>query len=389
MVTRSQVYFARSDALSGSLVETLRKVKPTVFFGVPRIFEKFEEKIKLAVESSSLLKRRIIKWAQKIGLKTVERRFKGEKQGILFNLANYLVFSRIRAALGFGNTKIVAFGAAPMKKSTIDFFKSLNIPLFNNYGMSETTGPQFLNLGEIGVDLYSAGLTLKGTDVKIEYPDRDGIGEIFFRGRNRFMGYFKDLEATMQTIDKNGYIHSGDSGYLNIKNNLVITGRIKELIVTAGGENIAPIPIEENLKDICKLISNLVIIGDNRPYLVALITLKSDNSGNISEKDDNGGLTSQSLDILRTIDQNIYSGSSFNVIDVINDEKVKKYIQAGVDKVNERAVSRAQIIRKWHLLPNDFTIESGELTHTHKVKRKYIDQKYAKYIQALYSNYKF
>jgi long-chain-fatty-acid--CoA ligase ACSBG len=389
MVTRSKVYFARPDALSGSLVETLRTVKPTIFFGVPRIFEKFEEKIKLAVDSSSILKRRIIKWAQKIGQKTVERRFKGEKPGMLYSLANYLVFSRVRAALGFGDTKIVAFGAAPMKRSTIDFFKSLNIPLFNNYGMSETTGPQFLNMGEKDVDLYSAGLTLKGTDVKIDNPDRDGIGEIFFRGRNRFMGYFKDIEATNQTIDKNGYIHSGDAGFLNIKNNLVITGRIKELIVTAGGENIAPIPIEENLKDICKLISNVVIIGDNRPYLVALITLKSDSSGNISENDDNGGLTTPSLEILRMIDPNIYSGSSFNVIDVVNDDKVKKYIQAAIDKVNERAVSRAQVIRKWHILPNDFTIESGELTHTHKVKRKYIDQKYAKYIEALYANYKF
>ena len=131
MVTRSQVYFARPDALSGSLVETLRKVKPTIFFGVPRIFEKFEEKIKLAVESSSMLKRKIIKWAQKIGHKTVESRFKGEKPGVLFSLANYLVFSRVRAAIGFDNTRIVAFGAAPMKKSTIDFFKSLNIPGIN------------------------------------------------------------------------------------------------------------------------------------------------------------------------------------------------------------------------------------------------------------------
>ena len=377
MVTRSKVYFTRPDALSGSLVETLRVVNPTIFFAVPRIFEKFEEKIKLAIDTSSLLKRKIIKWAQKIGHKTVDRRFKGENPSLLFGIANYLVFSRVRSALGFNNTKVVAFGAAPMKKSTIDFFKSLNIPLY--YSMTETTGPQLLNPNDKNIDLYSAGVTLKGTDVKINNPDRDGIGEIFFRGRNRFMGYFQNEEATIETIDRNGYIHSGDLGFLSLKGNLVITGRSKEIIVTAGGENVPPIPIEESLKDLCALISNVVIIGDNRPYLTALITIKSDNQGNLTED-------IQEI-IIKIIDGD--NKSINHVLDVINNENIKMYVQAAIDKVNMKAVSRAQIIKRWTFLPMDFTIESGELTPTHKVKRKVIGQKYAKYIDALYSQHRF
>jgi len=377
MITRSKVYFAKSDALTGSLVETLRKVNPTLFFAVPRIFEKFEEKIKEGIASSSLLKRKIIKWAQKIGHKTVERRFKNQKPTLLYGLANYLVFSRIKFALGFTNTKVVAYGGASLKKSTIDFFKSLNIPLFNNYGMSETTGPQFMNLSEHNVDLYSAGLTLKGTDIKINNPDRDGVGEIFVRGRNRFMGYYKDEKSTIESIDIDGFLHSGDLGYINSKGYLVITGRIKEIIVTAGGENVAPIPIEEQLIDLCKIISHVFIAGDNKPYLTALITLKSDQQGNLSE---------EISEFIRDLN---CTTPMVSVVDAINDEKIKSYIQSAVDRVNHRALSRAQLIRKWSFLPQDFTIESGELTPTLKLKRKIISQKYIKILESLYSNSKF
>jgi long-chain-fatty-acid--CoA ligase ACSBG len=377
IVTHSQVYFARSDALSGSLVETLRNINPTLFFAVPRIFEKFEEKIKEGIESSSLIKRKVIKWAQKIGHKTVERKFKDQKPSLLYGIADYLVFSRVKAALGFTNTKVVAYGAAPMRKSTIDFFKSINIPLFNNYGMSETTGPQFMNLSSKNVDLYSAGITLKGTDVKINYPDRDGVGEIFFRGRNRFMGYLKDEKSTKETIDEYGYIHSGDLGYFNSKGNLVITGRLKEMIITAGGENVAPIPIEESLKDFCNFISNVVIIGDKRPYLTALITLKSDQQGNLHE---------DTVDMIRKFDA---ESTILTVEDAVGDLKVNSVIQSAIDKVNQRVVSRAQIIRKWCLLPTDFSIESGDLTPTHKLKRNIITQKYIMFIEKLYNNSKF
>jgi long-chain-fatty-acid--CoA ligase ACSBG len=377
MITKSQVYFANPDAMSGSLVETMRKVKPTIFFGVPRIFEKFEEKIREVIESSMLIKRKIIKWSQKVGQKTVNNKFSDGNPPLFYKIANFFIFSRVREALGFTETRVVASGAAPIKKSTIDFFKSLNIPIFNVYGMSETTGPQCLNLGENKVDLYSSGINLKGTEIKINDPERDGVGEILFRGRNRFMGYFKNESATREAIDTDGYIHSGDMGYINSKGNLVITGRIKEIIVTAGGENIAPIPIEENLKEACKIISNAIVIGDNRPYLVALITIKSDINGNLSE--DVAGILN-----------NLNEKNNFStVIDSISDDNVKNYVQVGVERANSRAISNAQTIKKWTFLPNDFNVETGELTPNHKLKRKFIEQKYVNFIQKLYSLGKF
>ena len=188
-------------------------------------------------------------------------------------MADRLLFSKIRKELGFSETKSFSFGAAPMKASTIDFFKSLNMALFNGYGMSETTAPQFTNYGDKEVDLLTAGHKLSGTDAIIFNPDVNGEGEIIFRGRNRFMGYLKNEQATLETIDEYGYCHSGDLGIINKKGDLVITGRIKELIVTAGGENVAPYPIEVLIKDTCKFISNAVVIGDHKKYLSVLLTL--------------------------------------------------------------------------------------------------------------------
>jgi long-chain-fatty-acid--CoA ligase ACSBG len=244
--------------------------------------------------------------------------------------------------------------------------------------MSETTGPQFINFGSENVNFNSCGKALPGTDMKIENPDSFGVGEIFFRGRNRFMGYFKDEAETLRAIDKNGFIHSGDIGFFDSQSNLIITGRKKELLVTAGGENVAPIPIEDQIKEMSGLISNVIVIGDNRPYLTALLTLKSDSQGSLTEE------AQSELNRIFKID-----GPSNTVFDLIHDEKVKNYIGKIIEAVNEKAISRAQKIRKWALLPLDFTIETGELTATHKIKRNTILQKYSKYIDGLYSNYKF
>lgn len=375
MITKSQVYFARPDAMSGSLIETIRKVNPTIFFAVPRIYEKLEERITQAIDSLSLVKKKIIRLSQYIGNKSVDRRFKGEKKPLLYSIANYLVFSRVKAALGLNKTHIFAFGAAPLSNTTIDFFKSMNIPIFNIYGMSETTGPQFLNISDKGVDLYSTGKTLSGTEVKINNPDRDKVGEFLFRGRNRFMGYYKDELSTIETIDSDGYIHSGDIGYINKEGNLVITGRIKDIIITAGGENIPPIPIETYIKDQCKIISHAVVIGDDRKYLIALITLKTDYQGNFTE---------EALTILKSLNSDVK-----NVMDAFNDLSIKECIQNAVTNANLKAISRAQIIRKWMIIPQDFSIQNGELTPTHKVKRKFISQKYSKIIEKMYLEGKF
>lgn len=307
----------------------------------------------------------------KVGTLTVDKVLEGEQASIFYKLANFLLFSRIREGLGFQATKVFTFGAAPLKKTTLLFFKSLSIPLYNNYGLSETTGPHFFNLGAKHVELTTAGVTLQGADSKIINQDKDGVGEICCRGRNRFMGYYKDDKSTADSIDIEGFFHTGDQGYINSKGNLVITGRIKELIVTAGGENVAPLPIEEAIKEACKFLSNVIVIGDDRKYLTALITLKTENNGNLSP---------ECLDVFGEISTDCKTS-----IDAMNDSKVKSYIQAIFDNINRKAISKAQVVKKWMILPHDFSVDGGEFTPTMKLKRKYVAQKYAKEIEKMYS----
>jgi long-chain-fatty-acid--CoA ligase ACSBG len=293
----------------------------------------------------------------------------------MYPLVNLVIFNKIKKALGLENSKIFAFGAAPLKKQTLEFFKSIGFVLNNIYGMSESTGPQFSNMDGNPIELNTVGVPIPGTACKIANPDQDGVGEICFRGRNRFMGYYKNENATNETIDKQGFLHSGDQGYINKNGNLLITGRIKELIITAGGENVAPLPIEEALKEVCKILSTVVVLGDDKKYLATLLTLKTDQNGN---------LTKEVVDFLKE------TGSEANtIIEAINDDKIKFFIQKSIDELNKKAVSRAQLIRKWTILPNEFSIDGGELTPTLKIKRKFVSQKYAKIIDTMYSDPKF
>ena len=293
----------------------------------------------------------------------------------MYPLVNAIVFKKIRKALGFEETKMFAFGAAPLKKQTLEFFKSLGLILHNFYGMSESTGPAFCNMDGNPIELTAVGVVLPGTDCKIDKPDKDGVGEICFRGRNRFMGYYKNETATLEALDGEGFLHSGDQGYINKNSNLLITGRLKELIVTAGGENVAPLPIEDALKETSKILSTVVVLGDDKKYLAALLTLKTDQ---------NGHLIKEVLDFIKEM-----GSEATSTVEAINCDKIKFYIQKSIDEVNKKAISRAQLIRKWTILPNEFSIDGGELTPTLKIKRKFVSQKYSKVIDKMYSDPKF
>ncbi len=334
-----------------------------------------EDKIREGINNASYLKKRIAKYSMKIGTKYVDNTIKGKNKPFLYPLTNFLMFSKVKKAMGLHECQLFAFGAAPLKKKTLEFFKSLGIPIYNLYGMSESTGPQIFNLVGTPIDLLTAGITFPGTETKIMNPDKDGVGEICFRGRNRFMGYYKNEVATLETIDSEGFLHSGDQGYINKDNNVIITGRLKELIVTAGGENVAPLPIEEYFKELCKIVSNVIVLGDDRKYLSALITLKTDTEGNLQK---------EVLDYLKEV-----GSTATTILEAINCDKIKFYIQKSIDEVNKKAISRAQLIRKWTILPNEFSIDSGELTPTMKIKRKFVSQKYSKVIEKMYQDPKF
>jgi long-chain-fatty-acid--CoA ligase ACSBG len=271
----SEVFYAKPDALQGSLVETLKWARPTIFLAVPRVWEKFEDKLKEIAKTKPSVLQSISNWAKGHGLRKVKAGEKGEDPHYMYHVANYLILSRIKEAIGLDKAELFMFGAAPLKQSTIEYFASLDITLMNMYGLSETTGSATVSpLSKYKIN--SAGRSIKGGEIKIADPDEKGVGEIWIRGRHVMMGYFKNQEATKECIDKDGYFKSGDLGTLDAQGYLRITGRIKELIITAGGENVAPVPIEETFKQICPACSNIMLVGENQRFMGALITLKVD-----------------------------------------------------------------------------------------------------------------
>lgn len=275
------------------------------------------------------------------------------------------------------------FGAAPMANTTREYFLSLNMYLINGYGMSESSGPQTTsdptNFKEFDANaLTSCGSKLSGTDMILFDLDKYGNGEICYKGRNRFMGYFKNESDTLNTIDEKGFLHSGDIGKIDERGNLSITGRIKELIITAGGENIAPILIENEIKESLPFVSNTMVIGDKRKYLIILLTLKYslDNENKLTDQ-----LSEEAIRNLQAIgcNANNYEG-------VLKDETLRKFINGEIKKANEKALSRAHHVRKWCFIPGDFTVEGGELTPTLKLKRRVAADKFAEIIENLYQD---
>lgn len=282
------MYFADRNALKGSLVSTLREVRPTVIFGVPRVFEKIKEKMIEMGKSSGGVKRVVADWAKRTGLEHNLKSLEGQAStsnsaGYAYPLAKKLVFSKVKANLGFDRCRILGAGAAPMPLDTLKYFLSLDMPLHECYGMSETSGPQTGNRpGQHR--LGSVGPTLDGMKTRIAEPDPDGNGEIVMHGRNIMMGYLFNEEKTKDAIDDGGWLHSGDIGCEMSDGYIKITGRIKELIITAGGENVPPVLIEDTIKEELPCISNAMLIGDKKKFLSCLITLKVSFNSSIDSR---------------------------------------------------------------------------------------------------------
>lgn len=277
-------------------------------------------------------------------------------------------------------------GAAPMKKATFEYFQSLDLPIVNLYGMSENCGPETIaKPGKFKQN--TVGYAIQGTHIKIDKRDKteggqENEGEICFRGRNNFIGYLNNEKATRETLDHEGYIHSGDVGTKDGEGFVRITGRIKELIITAGGENIAPVLIEDALKDICPIISNVVVVGDDRKYLAALITFKVDVDMTTGMNTPTKNLTPT---VKRFLDEELGIQDVNTTDEAIANEKIMKYIQQKIDENNANAISRANSIRKFKILSTDFSLEGDELTPTLKLKRKVVNEKYRDVIEQMLS----
>ena len=241
--------------------------------------------------------------------------------------------------------------------------------LFNVYGMSETTGA-FTIQTPSKFSFDAAGFPMDGCDLMIANPDEKGEGEICMRGRNIMMGYLKNEAATRDTIDAQGYLHSGDRGKVGADGFMRITGRIKELIITAGGENVAPVPIEDNFKLECAACSNIMMLGEQQRFMAALITFKVD-------VDPKSGVPSKNLTAEARSDFKQNCGVDVKTTDeAIADAKVAEYVKRCIEATNKKSVSRAAHIRKFKLLSEDFSIPGGELTPTLKLKRKVTEKKY-------------
>lgn len=372
-------YFADPDALKGSLVTTMKEVQPTGFLGVPRVWEKMQEKMKATSAKASVLKRKVAQWARGVGLQASYNLMNSTNSVPWgFTLANNLVFKKVRTALGLERCTKCYTGAAPITKDTLEFFMSLYIPVLELYGMSENTGPHTISLPH-AFKIMSCGKVVPGCKTLIHKPDEEGNGEICMWGRHVFMGYLNMEDKTKEALDKDGWLHTGDLGKHDSEDFLYITGRIKELIITAGGENIPPVPIEDAVKEQVPIISNAMLIGDKCKFLSMLLTLKCNMDSETGEPLDE--LTPEAKQFCRQIGSN---ATKVSEIVSTQDEAVYKAIQTGIDKVNKKATSNAQKVQKWTILQKDFSVAGGELGPTMKLKRPVVVKMCKEEIAKLY-----
>ena len=347
-----QIYFAESIE---KVPDNLKEVQPSLLFGVPRIWEKIHAGITDKLAKAPPLKKRIAETAMRIGKAYHAARNEGRTPGPLLALghkiADKLLFSKVKPAIGLSRARFCVSGAAPIAPSVLEFFTGLDVVLYEVYGQSEDTGPTSITRPG-NARIGTVGPPFPGVEVKFGEDD-----EILVRGPNVFMGYFKEPEATAETL-KDGWLHSGDLGKLDERGNLMITGRKKEIIITAGGKNITPKNIEGLLKGHA-LIAEAVVIGDRRKYLTALLILDPEALSRFAE----GKGFAASADV----------------------PEVQAELQRAIDETNSH-LARVETIKRFTVLPAAFSIEGGELTPTLKIKRKVVAEKYAREIDAMYAD---
>ncbi|CAD7959097.1 unnamed protein product [Amoebophrya sp. A120] len=435
------VYFVRPyDMRVGTMKNRILLCRPTVFFGVPRVYEKLMMGVQLVLAKKTKgyvggCIGALINRARRACLKTyramehdnLDLIAAGDKTALQPNSwsswwEKILIF-KIRKNLGLDQTRIFMTGAAPMPPAVQEFFLSFGIRVSDTYGMSESCAAVTVSQAEsstpmLPVDFYKnlserrenakcgvlgkpqagaelAIMTEKAPGVfvrcppasNIENPELDSQGEICYRGRHIMLGYLANPrfgadhvreieEKNRATIDQDGWLHSGDKGCQNFDGFVKLTGRYKELLISAGGENIAPVPIEQSLKALVPGVSNVVMIGDKRQYNVILVTLLV--KGNTGELPGTNELMGPALQV---------SPNCATTLDARDDAIWKEKIESAIKKVNADSVvcaNNAWKVQKFAILPRDFSVETGELTGTMKLKRDDIARIWADEIEKLY-----
>lgn len=388
----SCTYFARPyDLKRGSLVKRLQAVRPTMFLGVPRVWEKIMEKLKAIGASTKGFKKKLSTFAKSKATRYTSSRQLGmtKDNPRTMKLAN-MVLGQIKKKLGLDKARFYISGAAPLARDVLEYFGSLNITINELYGMSETTAAGTFSSnehhvwGSVGYELSGAEVRILVKDTVEEVPrskdlfhaDEGEQGEICFRGRNVMMGYMANPRlgdehmATIQeknegSVDKNGWVRSGDKGTRDTRGMYKITGRYKELIIGAGGENVAPVPIEDALKAACPFLSNVMMIGNKRKFNVMVVTLQA--VGATGEFPGTNILDGEAktLSTARTIEEAME--------DPVFEQKITEAITA-INNNKEVVPSNAAKVQKYTILPRDFSVVTGELTATLKVKRSIVEE---------------
>jgi long-chain acyl-CoA synthetase len=336
----------------------LPQVKPTVFPSVPRVYEKVHTAVVAKFDAETGAKRKLIDWALRVGRRVSELRRAGEPvpPGLAaqFRLADRLVYSKVKERLG-GRLRLAISGGAPLAAEIAEFFHSIDILLVEGYGLTECTTAASTNTHE-AYRFGTVGRALPGTEVRVADD-----GELLIRSDTVFQGYFKDPEATAEVLGEDGWLRTGDIGEIDEDGFIRITDRKKDIIVTAGGKNVAPQNVENELKG-SKYVSQALAIGDRRPYLVALVTLDPTEVASWAAE--------HGLDVAPAA----YPQTP----------QVRALVQGIVDEVNARRASYEQI-KRFVVLPRDFTQEDGEVTPTLKLRRRQITEHFAGEIEALYA----
>jgi long-chain acyl-CoA synthetase len=338
------------------VLEYILEARPTLFVGVPRVYEKFHSRLTARFAETQGVKKTLLDRALDANRKRVLAEQEGKSGSVLAGALDSIVLSKVREGLGMDQVELAITAAAPINPDLVLFFQTLGIPLFELYGMSETTGPATTNLPG-AFRLGSVGKALPGVEVRLADDD-----ELLMRGGVITDGYYKLPVDTAETFDTEGWLHSGDLARIDDDGFVWIVGRKKEIIITAGGKNIAPAKLETILGN-HPLISKACMVGDGRKFLAMIIALDHEEAPAWAEAN---GLAYGDL-------------ATFSQL-----PEVEAEVERAVEEANQ-GVSSVEQVKKWVIVPDEWTPDSGEVTPSLKLKRKVVLEKYSDEIEGLYT----
>ncbi len=339
--------------------ENVREIAPTVFGAVPRVWEKFYSGVSIALKESNAFERWAYKVAIGIGLEKVRRFEAGQiiSQGLNFAhwLARVLVLNNVRKMIGIHRSRMLITGAAPISPDLVRWYMALGVPMLEVWGMTESSSVAI----STPIDRIKPGsIGIPGEPCEVRLSEQ---GEILVRGPNVFMGYLNQPEKTAETIDADGWLHTGDVGTVDAEGFYRISDRLKDIIITAGGKNITPSELENQLK-FSPYVTDAVVVGDKRPYLVCLIMIDQENVEKFAQDHD---------------------VPFSNYVSLTRSAEVQKLIGSEIERINKQ-FARVEQIKKFRLIEKKLGAEDEELTPTMKLKRKLVNQKYAELIESMY-----